>query len=282
MRREEGARVGLASCVLAAVAVLWLVWVTVRAVVVLTASGQPVLLIPVGTFLVALLIPVIVLGHAGWVVRTGPTREAAAAATRGRYVALGLGVFGVVGGLSTASTGGALSGVAAVVGVAMLPLGATLDGAAEALNRSAQRVALPVGRTPSTGPIDPDLAAVSQPYPYPRPLPTAARTAHLDALMDRGFRATAWGLVFMPGMLVACVPLFWGARRRGPSDPSLFLTHPIASAAMLGFGVLLMGIAVPGMARHWRAKTRHKRLLAAYGVNVTDEGEVLPTRPRRW
>jgi hypothetical protein len=165
----------------------------------------------------------------------------------------------------------------------MLPLGMTLDGAAEALNRSAQRVALPTVESPPTsGSIDPNLAAASLPYPYPRPLPPAARTAHLDAMMSYGFRATAWGVVFMPGMLVACVPLFWGARRYRPNSPSLFLTHPVASTLMLGFGLLLMGIAVPKMVRHSRNKARHKHLLASYGLNVTEEGEVLPPQPRRW
>ncbi|HEX4252304.1 MAG TPA: hypothetical protein VH008_30880, partial [Pseudonocardia sp.] len=164
--RKSG--VGLASCVLAAVATLWLGWLAVEAVVTETAAGQPILLIPAGTFVLLLWIPVLVLAQAGWVLRTGPARAAAAAAVRGRHAALGLGVLGVVGGLRTAPTGGALTGTAVLIGLAMLPLSWTLSGSAEELERWVRRNARPTaGQSASSASVDPDVAAESEPYPYP-------------------------------------------------------------------------------------------------------------------
>jgi hypothetical protein len=86
-------------------------------------------------------------------------------------------------------------------------------------------------------------------------------------------------LIALAGMPLVVISLFWGLGRHGSADDSLWNTHPMVAAVLLGGGLLCLAISVPPTTRHAKSVSRHQRLLKAYGVQVNAQG--VEIRPRR-
>ncbi|WP_028923970.1 hypothetical protein [Pseudonocardia acaciae] len=237
-------------------AIVWLAWLVGRTVGRWAAQGRPFVAVPGVTVLVGMLVAVALLAWFG--VAAGSASAGAARAARhgtrltviaGRVAVLFIGLVAVASG-----------GVEALVTAGVLVV--TLTSSGIVLHRASARLS-------RSGAAD-DL-------PYPTPLPASARTAHVDAVVDHGFRATAWGVLFIPALFLLVTALVWD----GSVEDGLWVRHPFVASGLLGGGLLLVMIMIPAMVRHTRARNRHKALLAAYGIEVNDAGERLPPRRAR-
>ncbi|MHA6619483.1 hypothetical protein [Pseudonocardia sp. DLS-67] len=272
--------VRFAAVAICAATAAGLVWLAVRTVV---TAGHLVAATPGLVMLAATLGAVVALARSGLVAGAGPSSaKAAAAAKRGEMLAAALAGIAVAAGLLTGVTGGVVSGTAiGLAAVAFFALSRTFHGAAAVLERSAPPALPAPGTAVLAKPADIERAAASRPYPYPSPLPAAVKSAHRDAVVAHGFRATAWGmLIVLPGMPLVVISLFWGLGRHGSAADGLWSTAPLVAAGLLAGGLLCLAIAVPPTVRHAKIVSRHRRLLTAYGIEVNAQGVEIPPRQR--
>lgn len=106
------------------------------------------------------------------------------------------------------------------------------------------------------------IARAGAPYPYPEPVPATAQDAHARAIV-RASRAHARcaALLVTPGVAVLAVPL---AVRSWPAF------------VLFGCGVLALAVAAVAMPQLAATARRHRAVLAAYDLSVTDAGVVRP------
>lgn len=115
------------------------------------------------------------------------------------------------------------------------------------------------------------------PYPYPEPLPPAAKQAHLEATRHYQRRINKWnGFVFMPGVIVAVCGAFWGMGRSSKPGETLWETNLQLALILVGVGAALIAVGGAQVYRIAKAKSPHTKLLKAYGVQLDPTGSHAP------
>jgi hypothetical protein len=270
---------GVAAAVLGSVLVFVLAWAGTATFTSWNDVGRPLRAVPSLMMVAVAMAGAIVLGFHG--AHTAAGRSGAAARTG--LTAFVLGVFAIMQGVLMLGAAGA--GVAFTLGITLVGLALLITpGSRFALGDAPgdQTSGLAAPTSPPAGPVDPEVAAAGPPYPYPVPLPPAAKAAHIAAM-------TAWQRRGLPwihlGFLTGAVAVAWtvmsdsGRRSRG-SAPILWETHTALAVGMLVGGLFLLAVTVRPIVRNSRGFSRHRRLLTAYGVRLDKHNrEIPPTIP---
>jgi hypothetical protein len=128
-------------------------------------------------------------------------------------------------------------------------------------------------------PSDLDEAAAGPRYPYPAPLPPAAKDAHASAVARQRMWMSCWSLLFLAGLTTMFVGV--AGRKGGRVEVSHFWASEAGLAAWLFFGgVAALALSAAMGGRHALRMYRHIRLLNAYGVATDPSGDL--KRPGPW